>query len=46
MIKYGKKLVSAQNADSEGVRLSFEDSTEALVDLVIGADGIRSVRSS
>ncbi|KIW38771.1 uncharacterized protein PV06_09716 [Exophiala oligosperma] len=43
VIKYGKKLVSAQNAGSEGVRLSFEDGTEALADLVIGADGIRSV---
>ncbi len=46
VIKYGKKLISAQDAGPEGVRLSFEDGTEALADLVIGADGIRSVCSN
>ncbi|KAK5046936.1 hypothetical protein LTR84_007290 [Exophiala bonariae] len=42
-IRYGKKLISAKDAGDSGVRLSFEDGTETLADLVVGADGIRSI---
>jgi 2-polyprenyl-6-methoxyphenol hydroxylase-like FAD-dependent oxidoreductase len=34
-----------QNLEYGGVRLVFQDCTETTADLVIGADGIRSVGS-
>lgn len=43
-IQYGKKLISAKDSGASGVHLSFEDGTEVHADLVVGADGIRSVR--
>jgi salicylate hydroxylase len=45
IIQFNKKLVSLQNLESEGVRLRFQDGTETTADLVVGGDGIRSVRS-
>jgi len=46
IIQLNKRLVSVEDLDDEGVRLRFEDGREERVDLVIGADGIRSVCSS
>lgn len=43
VIQYGKKLVSLENLGEQGVRLLFKDGTEAIADLVVGADGIQSV---
>jgi salicylate hydroxylase len=43
IIQFAKKLVSLQNLESRGVRLAFQDGTETTADLVVGADGIRSV---
>lgn len=43
LIEFNKKLVSVQDLGCQGVRVSFADGTEATVDLVVGADGIRSV---
>jgi salicylate hydroxylase len=46
IIHLGKKI-SSVNANAErGVELAFEDGTSAIADLLIGADGIRSVRAS
>ncbi|KAJ9226734.1 hypothetical protein DTO027B5_1930 [Paecilomyces variotii] len=42
IILLSKRLVSLENLQN-GVRLLFEDKTSATADLVIGADGIRSV---
>ena len=39
------KKVSGAVATDEGVALYFEDGTEAYGDLLIGADGIKSVRT-
>lgn len=44
VIKLQKRLVSLHDVDTGGLRLVFEDGEEELSDLVIGADGIRSVR--
>lgn len=44
MIKFNKKLLSLEDLGTRGVRLFFEDRTEAIADLVVGAEGIRSVR--
>jgi len=44
VIKLRKRLVSLENLDGEGTRLVFEDGEEVIADLVIGGDGIRSVR--
>lgn len=44
VIQYGKKLVSLENLGEQGVRLLFKDGTEVIADLVVGADGIQSVR--
>ncbi|KAG0650222.1 monooxygenase [Hyphodiscus hymeniophilus] len=47
VIKFNKKLVSLENVEFGGVRLVFQDGTDATADLVVGADGIRSaVRQS
>lgn len=45
IIHLKKALKGLGNLD-HGVRLSFEDGSEVEADLVIGADGIRSVRQS
>lgn len=45
-IKLQKRLLSLEYLGSEGVKLSFEDGTETVADLVVGGDGIRSVRES
>jgi 2-polyprenyl-6-methoxyphenol hydroxylase-like FAD-dependent oxidoreductase len=45
-IQYGKKLIHLENLPTRGVRLVFHDQTEAVADLVVGADGIQSVRRS
>lgn len=43
-IKLSKKLVQITNKDADGVvELTFADSTVEIADLVVGADGIRSV---
>ncbi|KAF7552704.1 hypothetical protein G7Z17_g4113 [Cylindrodendrum hubeiense] len=42
VIQYNKKLVSLENLKEGGVLLQFKDGTEVTVDLVVGADGIRS----
>jgi salicylate hydroxylase len=46
LIQFGKKVVSLENLASKGVRLVFEDQTEAVADIVVGADGIHSVRQA
>jgi len=45
IIKLNKRVVSLENLEKGGVRLIFQDGTETTADLVLGADGIRSVRS-
>jgi salicylate hydroxylase len=42
-IKLNKKLVVLEDEGDKGVRLEFEDGETVIADLVIGADGIRSV---
>ncbi|KAJ5259631.1 hypothetical protein N7478_012612 [Penicillium angulare] len=42
-IVYNKKLVSLESVPDGGVRLNFKDGTEVIPDLVVGADGIRSI---
>ncbi|KAL5343701.1 hypothetical protein BJX70DRAFT_353307 [Aspergillus crustosus] len=43
-IKFSKKLVSLENLPGEeGVRLVFEDRTEVVADIVVGADGLHSI---
>ncbi|KIX94173.1 uncharacterized protein Z520_10199 [Fonsecaea multimorphosa CBS 102226] len=42
-IKLNKRLVAVKNLPQGGVSLAFEDGFETTVDLVVGADGIRSV---
>lgn len=44
IIKLQKRLASLENLGEGGVRLVFEDGTEVIADLVVGGDGIRSVR--
>ncbi len=44
VIKLRKRLLSIVDLGQEGVRLHFEDGEEVISDLVVGADGIRSVR--
>lgn len=46
VIKLNKKLVALRDLGSDGVQLRFEDGEEGQVDIVIGADGIRSVCQS
>lgn len=44
VIQLDKKLVSLQDlGDEDGVKLTFEDGSVVIADLVVGADGIRSV---
>jgi salicylate hydroxylase len=44
VIKLRKRLVSLTDIEEEGINLVFEDGEEVVADLVIGGDGIRSVR--
>ena len=46
VIQLKKRLVSLQDIPGGGVKLLFEDQTEAEADLVVGGDGIRSVSHS
>ncbi len=43
LIEFNKKLVGLKDLGKDGVRVLFEDGSETVVDLVVGADGIRSV---
>lgn len=45
VIHLSKKLVLLSDQGVDGVELHFQDGTVAVADLVVGADGIRSVRS-
>lgn len=42
-IQLSKKLAHVLDKGEKGVELQFEDGTVATADLVVGADGIRSV---
>ncbi|KAF2667374.1 FAD/NAD(P)-binding domain-containing protein [Microthyrium microscopicum] len=42
-IHYGKKLSALHDLGSSGIRLDFTDGSSSTADLVVGADGIRSV---
>jgi 2-polyprenyl-6-methoxyphenol hydroxylase-like FAD-dependent oxidoreductase len=42
LIEYGKRLVDAETTPDGSVTARFEDGTEAVGDLLIGADGIHS----
>ncbi|KAJ5772520.1 FAD-binding monooxygenase [Penicillium odoratum] len=44
LIQFNKKLVSLEDRSNGGVRLIFDDLTDAHADLVVGADGIHSLR--
>lgn len=44
-VKLGKKISEVNVDEGKGVEMVFEDGTSATADLVIGADGIRSVSS-
>ena len=52
IIQFSKRLVRLEQIEDQvregsvGIRLVFEDQTETIADLVIGADGIHSVRAS
>lgn len=41
-IEYGRRLVDAATLDSGQVRAEFDDGSQAIGDLLIGADGLRS----
>ena len=43
VIQLSKKLVHMVDKGSDGVELQFKDGTSVIADLVVGADGIRSV---
>ncbi|KAK3356642.1 FAD-binding monooxygenase [Lasiosphaeria hispida] len=43
LVDFNKKLASLEDIGADGVRVVFEDGTETTVDLVVGADGIRSL---
>jgi salicylate hydroxylase len=43
IIHLGKKLVSATADPQNGVKLEFRNGTTATADILIGADGLRSV---
>jgi salicylate hydroxylase len=43
VIQYSKKLVSLEDLPGRGVRLLFQDRTDVVADIVVGADGIHSV---
>jgi salicylate hydroxylase len=41
-VQFGKRIIDVEDLDGDGVRLRFEDGTEARADAVVGCDGIRS----
>jgi 2-polyprenyl-6-methoxyphenol hydroxylase-like FAD-dependent oxidoreductase len=41
-VQLGRRLVSASSSDGGGVRAVFADGTEAVADVLIGADGVHS----
>ncbi|KAJ5890502.1 FAD-binding monooxygenase [Penicillium subrubescens] len=43
ILQYDKKLTYLETLPGGGVRLLFHDQTEAVADLVVGADGIQSI---
>lgn len=43
IIQYSKKLLFMEDLTINGTRLVFEDQTEAIADIVVGADGLHSV---
>lgn len=45
IIQLRKELISIENLPKGGVHLNFSDRTQAFADLVVGGDGIRSVRN-
>jgi salicylate hydroxylase len=42
----GKKLARMEYQGASGIALTFKDGSSATADLVVGADGIRSVRAA
>lgn len=46
VIHLSKRLIRIIDKGHEGVELHFEDGSVVTADLVVGADGIRSVRHS
>lgn len=45
IIHLNKGVTSIENILDGGVKITFQDDTETTADLVVGADGIRSVRT-
>jgi len=46
-VEWGRKLVAVKELGDEGVQVEYSDGVKEVVDLVIGADGVRShVRDS
>ena len=45
IIQLGKGVSSIENIENGGVKVLFQDGTNTTADLVVGADGIRSVSS-
>jgi salicylate hydroxylase len=43
-IQLSKKVSGVTDIGAAGVKLTFQDTSTATADLVVGADGIRSVR--
>ncbi|KAK0646729.1 hypothetical protein B0T16DRAFT_330101 [Cercophora newfieldiana] len=43
LIEFNKKLIGLEDLGKNGVRVVFEDGSETIADIVVGADGIRSV---
>ncbi|EFX02212.1 FAD-binding monooxygenase [Grosmannia clavigera kw1407] len=43
VICFNKKVVAIEDVQTGGVRLLFQDETEATADIVVGADGIKSI---
>ncbi|KAJ5189886.1 Monooxygenase FAD-binding [Penicillium cf. griseofulvum] len=43
LIQFDKKVISLKNLSGQEVRLVFQDHTEAIADIVVGADGIHSI---
>ncbi|KIW13587.1 hypothetical protein PV08_08776 [Exophiala spinifera] len=43
VIQYNKKVTSIQDLGEKAVQISFDDGTVAVADLVVGADGFRSI---
>ncbi|KAK9860134.1 Salicylate hydroxylase [Penicillium brevicompactum] len=43
IIQYSRKLVALENLPGQSTRLIFDDQTEAIAHLVVGADGLHSI---